>query len=520
MSAVENSEIIRQSSILEKDYIDNITKKNYGLSNKNLEEIYIFINEFEEVLLNTKLENATHDDLRPIVDKCNKIPAHCGFIVTNYFTNNHGDSLYNKILINLYNIYLQMVENDPESTKTTDLYETLACLIMFSPARTLRKFISNNFEISKKIYTIMRKRPGTNAVMSARYSELFITSKFDKKYTDIIYDNYQAMLNFLTTKNGEINDVTDSVRINFNELRDIMQDYYNRNKKESLRLINKLINKKADIGEAFFYWVALNPSCAIEVIFRDDRFNGKFIEDFLYQLKIQYVAELVVMLESLPNEKKTFMKYMMNAYKLKDIDDCYDKISKILKKGGIASYGTLIRQVSLYPNVTIDRDENFGDVAKQLQSKLSSVANNLTADISEKSMSITIVPLGRSRTYQDIMDKIEGFNEENANNSFVAKMRDKDIVKKIRESGLSWYTLDQNCGAIMTTILQIIFDTYKKMPNIDENTLVKTVYKEIVLKHGFIITLQYFKYMIDSLMLKAISPTSDQTGVEDYEDIV
>ena len=85
MSAVENSEIIRQSSILEKDYIDNITKKNYGLSNKNLEEIYIFINEFEEVLLNTKLENATHDDLRPIVDKCNKIPAHCGFIVTNYF---------------------------------------------------------------------------------------------------------------------------------------------------------------------------------------------------------------------------------------------------------------------------------------------------------------------------------------------------------------------------------------------------------------------------------------------------
>ncbi len=518
MALAESNVNVRRAP-LAKESIDYLTKKSYGLNDKNLEEIYVFINDFEEVLVNTKLDNTTHDDLRPIVDKCNKIPAHCGFIVANYFVNNHGDAIYNKILANIYNIYTQMNENDPENTKTTDLYETLACLIAFAPARTIRNFISNNFELSKKIYLIMRKRPGTDAVMSARYAELFLTSKGDKKYADTIYENYKAMLDFLSTKNGEIEGITDSVKINFNELRDIMVDYHNRNKKESLRLINKLINKKADIGEAFFYWIILNPSCAIEVITRDSRFDGEFIESFLYQLKVQYVAELVTMIEALPDEKKTYMDYVMRSYKMKDMDDCFDKLSKVLKKGGMSSYGTLMRQVSLYPNITIDKDSNFGFVAKTLRSKLSSIANNLTADISEKSMSITIVPLGRSRTYQDIMDKIEGF-DENDTNSFVAKMREKDIVKRIRESGLSWYTLDQNCGTMMITILHVISEIYDKMPDINEKKMIESVYKEVILKYGFIITLPYFKYIIDNLTLKAVSSTSDQTGEEDYEDIV
>ncbi len=513
MSVSENKQF---KPVFTKEEIDDLTKKYYGLGETDLDEIYAFINGFEESMV-AMPENANYDNLKDLVDKCNKIPAHCGFIVMSYFVNNHGDDAFNKVMMSVYMTYKSLFEEDPESTKTTDLYETLACMIAFAPSKTIRKFITEKFEVSKDIYVLMRKRPGTDAAMSARYAELFVTSKFDKKYSDLIYDNYNAMLNYLASQEWDIADISDPVGINFNQLKAVMQDYFDRNKKESLKKINKLINKKGDIGEAFFYFVALNPSCAMEVLFREDRFNSEFIQKFLCQLKVQYVAELVAIIENLPEEKMGFMNYVKDTYKIEDIDGCYEKLANIVRKEGMATYGTLLRQVSFFPTIDTKDEEKFDVVADRLISKLSSVANNLTADISEKSMSITIVPLGRSRIYQDIMDKIEGFDEGNAN-SFVAKMRDKDLIKKIRESWLSWFTLDQACGAMMIAILQTMSDIYNSKPDIDVETMTKEVYRILVLKHGMIMTLPYFRYIVDGLLDKQVVEGQDD-GAEDYEDI-
>ena len=296
-----------------------------------------------------------------------------------------------------------------------------------------------------------------------------------------------------------------------------MKDYYERNKKESLKKINKLINKKADIGEAFFYWIALNPSCAAEVIMKNNNITGEFIEQFLPQLKVQYVVEMAVLLENISEAKKTFINYIKTTYKIDNTDGCFDRLSNIVKKDSIDTYGTLLRQVSFYPNLKPKSNENeFTDVIEQLQRKLSSVANNLTAGISEKSMSITIVPLGRSRVYQDIMDKIEG-NDGNSS-SFLAKLRDKDIIKKIRESKLSFYTLDQATGVTIIGIMQILQDVYKQNPTITRDTAIKTAYKDLVLKYGTIMTLPYFKFIVSSLEGKIISNTNSSLN-EDYEDI-
>ena len=503
--------------IFEKEKFDKMIKKYYGLSDKDLEEIYVFVNEFNEVL-NDIHENSDYSDLKKLVDAGNKIPAHCGYIICNYYVNNNGDDKYIKILLEVYKNYKSLFNEDKESFKTTDLYEVLACLIQFAPAKTMRKFILNNFEISKEIYNCMRKRPSVNAVMSARYSELFVTSKFDEKYSHLIYENFNAMIAFLKQKNGEIDGIDDAVRINFNELRDIMKDFYEKNKKESLKKINSLINKKADIGEAFFYWILLNQSCALEVISRNENINGKFIEDFLFQLKIQYIVELAVVLQDLPSEKTTFMEYIKNAYKLEDFDACFDRLSNIVHKDSISIYGILLRQTSLYPNVRSVSDDTLGIVSALdgLQKKLSCVANNLTAGISEKSMSITIVPLGRSRTYQDIMDKIEGVDKNE--NSFAAKLRDKDIVKKIRESGLSWYTLDQCTGEIKIGILEALQDVYKANPSVSREEIIKLTYKDLVLKYGIIVTLPYFKYLFEEIEDKTSSNKSIDIN-EDYEEM-
>jgi hypothetical protein len=159
--------------------------------------------------------------------------------------------------------------------------------------------------------------------------------------------------------------------------------------------------------------------------------TGDFIEQFLCQMRIQYIVELVALLENLSEEKMTFMNYVNKTYKLEDVDSCYSRLANIVKKDSLEVYGTLLRQISFYPSLTpTDNEQAFCSVLSQLQMKLSSVANNLTAGISEKSMSITIVPLGRSRVYQNIMDKIEGVDGNSS--SFAAKLRDKDIIKKIR----------------------------------------------------------------------------------------
>lgn len=515
MSAVSEVKNVYQP-VFSKEKFDEINKKYYGLNNNDLDEISNFINEFGEVMKSIP-EIATYDDLKPLVDKCNKIPSHCGYIVCSYYVNNNGDISFNKIVYNLYTNYKSLNEEDPESTKTTDLYETLACLIQFGPQKTIRKFIVDNLEVSKEIYKIMRKRPSTFATMSARYAELFVTSKFDMKYADLIYENLNAMLEFLKTKNGEIQEVNDAVNINFNQLRDLMQDFYNRDKKESLKKINKLINKKGDIGEAFFYFVALNPSCSLEVISKHPKITSEFITKFLCQLKIQYIVELATFLENIPQEKQGFMQYINSVYKIADFDGCYERLSNIARKEGIGSYGVLLRQVSFYPNITMSENDNLGFVCEQLKTKLSSVANNLTADVSEKSMSITIVPLGRSRIYQDIMDRIEGV-DANGGGGFAAKLRDKDIIKKIRESGLSWYTMDQCTGTMMMSVLQIIEDVYKANPQIDRDNMIKTAYKNMVLQYGIIMTLPYFRYLIEGLETK-MSTVKFVEPEDDYEDM-
>ena len=504
--------------VFTKEQIDDLTKKNFGLSPKDLEEIYAFIDRFNDVLANIDA-NSTSEQLAEVVNVCNKIPAHCGYIVINYFINQYGEKKFCEILEAFYKAYKSLFAEDPESTKTTDIYETMACFIQFSTPKALRDFIVKNFDISKDVYAIMRKRPSTNAAMSARYSELYLTSKFDKKYSDLIYENFNQMLEFLKTKNREISGVSDAVKINFNQLRDLMVDFYDNSKKESLKLVNKLINKKADIGEAFFYWIMLNPSCALEVITKEEKMTGEFITNFLCQMKIQYIVELAVVMQYIPKEKQGYLEYLKNTYKIENIDGFYERLSNLLKKDGIATYGPLLRQVSFFPMVTISKDESFLKVATELQQKLSAVANNLTAEISEKSMSITIVPLGRSRTYQDIMDKIEGIGADGEEtNSFVAKMRDKDVVKKIRESATSWYSTDQIIGTNMIITLQVVQDLYAKGQSVEANEMefMKAVYRELVLKFGYIQTFDYFRFIFYGLLMKK---TNAEDTDDDYEDI-
>ena len=123
--------------------------------------------------------------------------------------------------------------------------------------------------------------------------------------------------------------------------------------------------------------------------------------------------------------------------------------------------------------------------------------------------------MSRSRVYQDIYDKSEGIDadegEDSKSNSFVAKLRDKNIVKKIREAGLSYFAMDQYSGSIIIKALEAMLDVLNRGQNMDRKTFITEVYKESVLKYKTIQTLEYFRDMCDILF--------NDNNAEDYEEI-
>ena len=519
-----------QNGVFTEEEMNNLSKKWYGLSDKDIEELSVFINEFNDAC-NDIPENAKYDDLKAIVDSGNKIPSHCGHMIMSYFVNRNGDDKYINLLISMYNTYLELFEADPESTKTTDIYETLSCMVLYAPHKTLRKFVQKFFDTAEGLLKIIRKRPSSAGVLMARYSELFVTAKHDPKYVKSIISTFQGMLAFLKEKNGITDDIPDAVAVNFNELRDIISGYLDANKKESLKKVNNLINKKADIGQAFFTWVAENPSCAIDVIQSSAEFDTNMVVDFMKQMKIQHILETIVLLQFLTDDKLAPMvSYIKETYKLETFDDYFERLVSIVQKGGLNHYGILLRHIDFLPLSSIAEGELIANGAERLQSKISSVANNLTADISEKSLSITIAPLGRSRVYQDIVDRLEGIDttEDATGNgggsSFLAKLRDKDVIKKIRESGASYLAVDQYCGSVVSMMLETIASVSKKTNDADYQLFSKECYKEAVLKYGIIYTLKYFNYVLDTLISKckpqnSNEQMSDEEADEDYEDL-
>ena len=510
-----SAEIRQQTNIgLTDEQLNELSKIAYGLTDKDIKELMVFIDEFNEAGLGVN-KNPSYEDLKPVIDSGNKIPSHCGFMIMSYYANRNGEDALISLIEKLYNVYLQFDNDKNEESKKTDIYETLACTIMFSQHYIIRKFLEKDIERAKKIVNIMIKRPATASVLMSCLSELYLIKKDSSKYAEIIATNLQNMLNFLATKNGITNEVPDAVNINFNDLRDIIADYIDKgNKKESLSQINKLINKKADIGQAFFDWIVAGPSTAGRVIEENDIITEDVIETFIKQMKVQHATECLLILSNYVGQKlNKSIIYVKNVYKLENIEDYYDKLHSLVKKGGMYHYGILLRHIDLMPKILIRNNViSIGDL-NSLQRKLSTIENNLTADISEKSMSITIAPLGRSRIYQDICDRINGIgkNDDNETSSFVAKLRDKNIVKKIRESGISYFAIDQYSGSIIIKCLESMKNTLQNTPNISLNDLIQESYKQNVKHYKIIQTLEDYRRICTTLI------QNQQDANEDYE---
>ncbi|MEN9782154.1 MAG: hypothetical protein RL208_304, partial [Pseudomonadota bacterium] len=449
-------------------------------------------------------------DCLAVVEIGNKIPCHAGLVIMQMIQYIEGNEFIINTILKMNRIHIACFEKDPSSTNTSDVYETISCLVMFSPLQTIRNLVSKNFDESIQILNKMRKRPTVAAVLCNALAEVFLATK-DEKYIQPIITTCTEMLSYLASYNNEIQDLPDVIKATFKQIKEVVRAYMEKgNKKESLKKINNIVNKKSDIGQFFYSWVVINPSVALNVVMLP-AFQIDIISQMISQMKLQHALEMGIIFETeVDNQDKAkvdvMRNYLLQNYNLHNEDEYFDKISDIAKKQTIDHYGILLRYVQFMPVVFVEEGKKYSEYVQELQSKLSSVANNLSADLSQKSLSITIAPMGRSTVYKTIVDQI---NKENgiqvAAGGFLAKLQEKDVVKKIKESGSSFLVIDQLTGLCAITLFQVIQEATQNIATINDenkNTIVTEAYKLYISKYKMLMTKKQFGMMCEIVFNK------------------
>jgi hypothetical protein len=505
--------------------LSNLFSKYYGVEGSEIDDMMKYCNEFYDAAKNL-VADVKDETVRVLIDVSNQISAYSGFALLQYSEMKSGVNFIVNIITGLNSYHNTLFTKDPDSTKTTDTYETLACVILFASPKAIRQLIVSDFQVASEITKKMRKRPATLAVIISRMSELYVASKGDKKYFNQISSTLSSVLDFLASKDNSISGIPNAVDITFKELKVIIEEYMGMgNKRESLKSINNLINKKGDIGQLFYDWLILSKSCAIEILSLPE-FNVEVILKFIKQLRIQCAVEMSVMLSGLPEEKFTIIEqYIASAYSLNGESECLNKLSEWAMGGSDFKYGILLRNISFLPNYYVDDGKSVIDGFLFLQSKLTSVANNLTATIAEKSLSITVSPMSRLRIYSDIVDQINKKNGiDSSAGSHLSKLMDKSVLKKIKEGSVSLLAIDQYSGVIMISMIESLievvqnfgddFDIYKK----DNYDILRTkCYKHFVVNYGHIMTKEYF-YQCLQIIVSKVKSKPDINDIDEDED--
>lgn len=513
-----NASTVQDTSNLE--YLHSMACKCYGINETDNADIDNFATQISDALKNI-VADATEKNVTEIINIGNKIPSYAGLMIMERVCAANPDDVINGLLaMNKY--HDAMVAKDPESTKTTDAYETMGCLIMYCTGKVLRRFITTDFETAKKIVIKMRKRPAVAAIMMARLAELYVSSKADVRYSAPIIENLNETIKYLESFDGSVADIPDAIGISYKQLKNIIRDFMERgNKRESLKKINKLVNKKADVGQLFYNFVITNPGCALKVI-DSAEFDKSIIEKFMKQLRVQHSAEIGILLKTINAEKYAVIQSILKSeYNTETINDYYDKLSDLINRKDMNQYGILLRYVGFMPIAYTTAERSEFDALSELQSKLSAVANNLTATIGDKSLSMTVVPMSRSRLHSDIiaqLNKEKGISADGGS-SHLAKLMDKDIVKKIREASASYLAVDQLSGATVILILDTLCDVVKSGKTIatDMQVIISEAYKIMIMKHGIITTKDYFSE-VASTFLSKVQPYSDINNIDDDDD--
>lgn len=433
----------------------------YGLSEKEMKDINDFKSKF--IALFSKFDGLKNKNTaKEIVDLGNVVPTYSSLAIMRFAAFENKDLLA-RIIPDCIDFYNKMKKDDPESTGTKDLAETIVNLIFFCPEYIVRRFFKERYDIMIDFIKSVNNRYLVFPLVMNTVTELFIGSKDEKFIKDIL-----ELFNIVTSKINECDNILPEAKsvmpLTLKECRVLMKQYLDtQGKKNSLSQLKIIITRKFEFGQIFHHFITLCPFSG-EVI-NSDLFPESLIKDAIIQMKLFQVIEIYSTLKDVlsPNKLAIIKEFLSSAHGV-DADSTNSKLIELIKKIPEEKYGILGRQINLMPTET---EETVLGCLKEMMSKLSTVANNLTVILSEKSLSLTICAMSRNGLYSEFDSQFNKIEE----GSTLAKMKDKDVMRKIKESNAGSLTLDQMSIAKTISVLHSMIKILSQNEKIEKEDL-------------------------------------------------
>ncbi len=469
----------------------------YGFSRKENSDVENFYKKLKSGFVDL-LNLQTLDSAKKIIDVNNEISSYCGLPLFE-ITTIENEQLFSdsiKLMIDIYLKEKSLIKQ--ESSLLKDLNETILNILFLSPDRFFRKILLDVSEEHFKFFQSATSRAIFLVVLSARLSELYLSTKNTDCIIKIV-EIFKNLIERIKEADSVISEIADALNFSLKSSKKLIADLISKgNKKVTLDQFKIILTRKFELGQIFHDFVILT-SCSSDII-DSELFSQDLILSCLKQMKLYQLLEIAIFLKDKIQQDKyeVISSFIKKEYNLEELN-YLDKIKDSLNKYKGVKYGILIREVALLPVFS----GNISEGLDFLFQKLNTVSNNLTAYIANKSLSITICLMSKNSIFADFQEEIESKNQEIPAGSNVAKIKDKDIMKKIKESDIAALSIDQMiCRNIISIILSMI-EVNKENENCSLEHLKNLGFKYYIQNYKILIKkAEYFR--IASIILSKI----------------
>jgi hypothetical protein len=150
-----------------------------------------------------------------------------------------------------------------------------------------------------------------------------------------------------------------------------------------------------------------------------------------------------------------------------------------------------------------DEVKTAREAVKEMLSKLSTLANNLTAFISQKSLSVAIALRSKTDLFETFLSDYEKKKNGEVAGNFASKIKDKDVMKKIKESDLAYMNFDQiTCKipiCILITLKEAMADNFQISQKED---VINEAFRLLIKKYKIIINKNVFLRFVNIFFTK------------------
>ena len=473
----------------------------YGVTDKEIKDLKKFSSdliEASEKFLTVK----NKDSVKKIISLFNLFPAYGGHAIMEG-VEEKKPSLLEDLTINLLKYYNSSKETEKGTDFLKDLSEVVLSIIFYSPDQQFRKVLIKNIDDILPFILENPAKAGLFCYCAAKLSDLFLASqKSNTLYTSSINKLYLTLKKRVTEANSILPEIPDALNVSLKDMKKLFFSFKEESKKLSIDQLKIILTRKADLGN-FLYYLCLFIEYCTPLILLSEEIDKDIVESTLPQLKLQQILEMSIFVREsgASAHAEIIENFLTENYNISR-GQIIEKTRDLVTKYASSKFGILIRNPMMMP---IEKDaKTVMEALKSMQSKLSTLANNATAKISVAGLSMSIALTSKTDLFQDFEKEYEQkTNPSAAGKEFLDKMKDKDFVRKIKESNIAVMNLDQtSCRNVICVLLALQEAMPQNFTLQDKEELYKQAFKIIVQKYKVVTTKTVFIRFADIFFTK------------------